>query len=283
MQGLPASGKSTRAKEIIEQSGNTVRINKDLLRKMLHFDKHDWKNEERTRAASRLLTKYFLDECNVIVDDTNLNERTLQSWKGLAQEKGVKHQVVKMDTTIGMCLIRDKGREGSVGPDVIVQMAMRNSVYPIPQKGFVLVDIDGTLANCSHRQHFLEGEKKDWTSFFSHMSGDTVRLDVLNQVRELADEGYEIVIVSARPEDYRAKTIQWLEESNVILDLSPATVIMRRSGDKRPDTEVKLEMYEQFFKDKYPIHCVFDDRPRIIEMWQSQGLSVVDVGQGIDF
>ena len=36
MQGLPASGKSTRAEEIERSMGNAVRINKDLLRTMLH-------------------------------------------------------------------------------------------------------------------------------------------------------------------------------------------------------------------------------------------------------
>ena len=38
MRGQPASGKSTKAKEIFEKDGNAIRLNKDLLRKMLHFN-----------------------------------------------------------------------------------------------------------------------------------------------------------------------------------------------------------------------------------------------------
>lgn len=30
---------------------------------------------------------------------------------------------------------------------------------------FVIVDIDGTVADLRHRIHFIEGEKKDWDSF----------------------------------------------------------------------------------------------------------------------
>jgi tRNA uridine 5-carbamoylmethylation protein Kti12 len=51
MKGLPACGKSTKAEEIIRNAGNTVRINKDLLRTMLHFDKFTHVNEEHTRRC----------------------------------------------------------------------------------------------------------------------------------------------------------------------------------------------------------------------------------------
>ena len=36
----------------------------------------------------------------------------------------------------------------------------------------VLCDIDGTVANNDHRQHYLEG-KKDWDGFFSELINDT--------------------------------------------------------------------------------------------------------------
>ncbi len=58
---------------------------------------------------------------------------------------------------------------------------------------------------------------------------------------------------------------------------------MRRSGDKRPDTEVKQQIYDTYFKDKYNIAYVIDDRPSVIQMWRSNGLEVIDVGEGVDF
>jgi 2-hydroxy-3-keto-5-methylthiopentenyl-1-phosphate phosphatase len=39
------------------------------------------------------------------------------------------------------------------------------------EKKIVICDIDGTIANNDHRQHFLEG-KKDWDGFFSSLSED---------------------------------------------------------------------------------------------------------------
>lgn len=33
----------------------------------------------------------------------------------------------------------------------------------------------------------------------------------------------------------------------------------------------------------YKIECAFDDRPRIIKMWEEQGVKVFDVGDQIEF
>ena len=37
---------------------------------------------------------------------------------------------------------------------------------------FIIVDIDGTIADCSHRLHYIKGEKKDWNSFFKAAGKD---------------------------------------------------------------------------------------------------------------
>lgn len=37
---------------------------------------------------------------------------------------------------------------------------------------FVIVDIDGTVADLRHRLHFIQGEKKDWDAFYARVSGD---------------------------------------------------------------------------------------------------------------
>lgn len=283
MQGLPASGKSTKAKEIVETGGNFVRINKDLLRTMLHFGKWSGKNEELTRHAARLLAEGFLLKgVNVIIDDTNLNPGTLQSWKDLAQMHDVKVEVLTMSTSMEECIKRDSGREDRVGRDVIVNMALQNGLYLTPKKGFVLCDLDGTLCDIKHRLHYLEGAKKDWKGFFGGIADDIPRIEVLDKVLAFEREGYDIIFVSARPDDYREVTAQWL--NNTFKGYIPhKTLIMRRSGDTRPDTEVKQQMLDTYFKDRSLIHRVIDDRPRVIEMWRANGLEVIDVGEGIDF
>ena len=285
MMGLPASGKSTRAQDILLRDGNAVRINKDLLRTMLHFDKFTGKAERKTRDAARALVKTFLSQgVNVIIDDTNLNPKTMQSWKDIAKEMSAKCEVVDMtDVSVIECVLRDRARDNQVGDTVIKNMALRYALTPPPKKGYVLCDIDGTIADTTNRLHYVrrpEGEKKDWKGFFSGISNDPVREDTRALLIDLYNQGYVIVFLSARPDTYQNDTIGWL--SNHLLSFA-YTVIMRPAWDKRPDTEVKRDMLNQYFPDKSQIHLVIDDRPSIIRLWREMGLNVLDVGKGVEF
>ena len=283
MRGLPASGKSTRAKEIMEESGNVVRINKDLLRTMLHFDKWSGFHESITRNVSRTIAKSLLESgTNVIIDDTNLNEGTFQSWKDLATDIGAKSEVVKIETSFEECLIRDRARENPVGDHVIVQMALQNGLYPEPKRGFVLCDLDGTLADIRHRLKYVKSEPKDWKGFFEHISEDKPRIEVIDKLMEFEEQGYDIFIVSARPDNYRKQTENWLLSAFNGYEPYQA-VLMRRAGDRRPDTETKAEILNNYFKDTKQIHAIIDDRPSVIRMWREKGLNVIDVGSGVEF
>lgn len=287
MKGLPASGKSTIAQGRILADGNTVRINKDLLRKMLHFNKFTGPNEGLTRDAARALAKYFLEaRVNVIIDDTNLNPGTMQSWKDLAKEIGnnIKVEVMDLtDTPIEDCIQRDMARDESVGQVVIKNMALRAGLKKFEKDEVVICDIDGTIADTTHRQHFVdvkEGEKKDWKGFFGAMNEDIVREDTKKALMGHMAKGKTVIFLSARPEKYQEITSRWLAKNFLTFAY---TVIMRKDSDKRPDTEVKKDMFEQHFPDKEVVHAIYDDRPSIIRLWKSMGLNVIDVGKGVEF
>lgn len=299
MRGLPASGKSTRAAEIVKASGNMVRVNKDLLREMLHFKKWTGINESITRAMARGIARECLTGgINVIIDDTNLNEGTLQSWKDLAKEMGLEAKVVNMETPLEECIKRDMERENSVGEHVIIGMALKSGLYPKPKHGVVLCDLDGTLADIDHRLHFVEPElakmhhpetlagkaefKKDWKGFFGAIKDDTIRTDVVDMLLKHEEAGREIFFVSARPEGCRRDTEAWLEAALKGYRIHKA-LFMRPEHDKREDSEVKQQMLNDCFPDRSWIVEVIDDRPRVIRMWKENGLKVIDVGKGIDF
>ena len=141
----------------------------------------------------------------------------------------------------------------------------------------IIVDIDGTLADCSHRQGFIRGRRKKWKKFFEAASKDRPRIDVLAQVRELAKR-HRINLVSGRPEQYRQQTLKWLRHYGIPFE----SLYMRENGDYRPDDIVKQEILDLCFE-KDNIELVIDDRPRVVRMWESNGLKVLDVGDGVEF
>jgi uncharacterized HAD superfamily protein len=148
-------------------------------------------------------------------------------------------------------------------------------VSPSPKD--IIVDIDGTLADCSHRLRFIRGKRKQWTKFFALASKDKPRVEIVCRVRELARQ-HRIHLVTGRPEEYRQQTLKWLSHYRIPF----VSLYMRESGDHRPDDVVKQEILDLCF-DKNNIGLVIDDRPRVVRMWQSNGLEVLDVGDGVEF
>src|SRR5208283_1298481 len=155
-----------------------------------------------------------------------------------------------------------------------------------------IVDIDGTLADGSRRVHFVQNRPRDWKSYFEAMEGDTPVYAVQRAVQEAFKER-TICIVSGRPDDYQARTIQWLNKYEIPFDW----LIMRPAGDHRDDTIVKKEILELMldsiartcpfgmcYSPKSHIEFVWDDRPKVIRMWKEQGLRVIPVrGQCEEF
>lgn len=283
LKGLPASGKSTRAKEIVA-TGNYVRVNRDLIRTMLHFDKWTGRNEDATVNAEKMVaTDALIRGLSVVVDDCNLNPGNKDMWRELAKSANATFETETIGTSMKDCVERDPYREKPVGRHVIVNMALQYGLYPKPAQGFILCDLDGTLCDITHRLHYAKGDQKDWGMFFSEIPKDTVRHEVHAILKDYANKGHEIIFVSARPDTYRQSTKDWLEEQGIFEGREYQTLIMRKSSDTRDDVDVKQQIYDTYFKEKYPIETVIDDRPKVIRMWRANNVTVLDVGAGIEF
>lgn len=281
MRGLPASGKTTRAKEIMREAGNMVRVNRDQLRPMLHGDaKWSGKKEKVTRHVQRAMVKDLLDnDYSVIVDDTNLRHVDRDRWNHVARETNAKFEVVDMDTPYDECVHRDDKREGNVGSHVITSMALSSGRFPY--RNIILCDIDGTLADLTHRLHHIKDGNRDWDAFFAEVGDDGFKEDVWRDVvRDAEESDAQIIFLSGRSDVCREETETWLWQ-HCGGDVEPV-VLMRKEYDRRPDTEVKRDIFDWHFNG-YNIVRVYDDRPRLVAMWREIGLDVVDCGNGIEF
>lgn len=136
-------------------------------------------------------------------------------------------------------------------------------------KPIVLVDIDGTLADVRHRLHHIKNaRRKNWKAFFEGMDRDTPIASTVAWVRSLAGH-HDIIIITGRPEEYRARTEAWLKKNAI-----PFTeIFMRRNGDHRPDYEMKKEALKRWPKER--IKLVIEDRPPVCDMWLKEGIRCV--------
>ena len=138
-------------------------------------------------------------------------------------------------------------------------------------KKIVICDIDGTIANNDHRQHYLEG-KKDWEGFFSELINDEPIFPIINKVIEEYNAGKEIVFLTGRPERYRYSTTLWLKEY-FNFDLK---ILMREDNDRNNKLKVKKEIFEKNFKAE-EIAYIIDNDNDLVSMWSSMGIKTVKV------
>lgn len=139
-----------------------------------------------------------------------------------------------------------------------------------------ICDIDGTIADCSHRLHWIKTKPKNWKAFFNSMSLDDPITRIIDTVKDLQSKGCLMVMCSGRPETYRKETEDWLDKHGII----PTKLYMRKAGDYRADDIVKAEFLDAIREDGIDPKLVFDDRDSVVKMWRDKGLTCIQVAEG---
>lgn len=314
LKGIPASGKSTYAKKLVD-TGRYKRSNKDDLRAMI--DNSHWnKKNERFVLAIR---DSFINECikndiNCIIDDTNFDNKHFKNICDLARyankniivkevyfpievEEAIernKKRIAEGTTLVTEKVIRDmyerwvKGRKIEEKVEVFTKrIEVQRKVTTLPKA--LIIDLDGTC--CIHNgRNPYETEKCET---------DLPNKGVIETVLLYYKQGYKILFVSGREDKYREQTENWLK-NHVLVEHSEFVRIeddgrydidmkmvpinyelhMRPSGDMRSDVIIKAEIYKAHIEDKYEVLFAIDDRNRIVKLWRDLGILCFQCADG---
>lgn len=79
----------------------------------------------------------------------------------------------------------------------------------------IVVDIDQTVADCSHREHYLAGENKNWIQFYAECVFDKPIKKHIQLVHSLfysynLVEQTQLIFLTGRPESVESETQAWL-------------------------------------------------------------------------
>ncbi|MFF9479822.1 hypothetical protein [Streptomyces sp. NPDC014733] len=122
------------------------------------------------------------------------------------------------------------------------------------RRPLAVFDLDGTLADTGHRQHFLDRRPRDWAAFFAAAPEDPPLAEGVALI--LADaRDCEIVYLTGRPEKYRRPTLDWLAAHG----LPEGALRMRADGDRRPARHTKLDLLRRLARGREVRHLVDDD------------------------
>lgn len=133
---------------------------------------------------------------------------------------------------------------------------------------FVVLDIDGVLADVRHRLHFVATKPKNWDAFFAAAPADPP-LEVGVRFAREAASSHDIVYLTGRPERTRVDTLDWLRQH----DLPDGELIMRREGDRRPAVLTKAQALRRLAKN-HDVELVLDDDPVVVNALSQQGFAV---------
>lgn len=143
----------------------------------------------------------------------------------------------------------------------------------LPVRQCYLFDIDGTLADCSHRLHHIQAVPKDWRAFFAACGDDVPIPHIVGLARDLWGAGQPIMYVSGRSDECRDLTVAWLARHG----LPEGPLYMRKAGDYRADDIVKGELLDAIIADGWVPTMAFDDRDRVVTMWRARGVPCAQV------
>lgn len=154
----------------------------------------------------------------------------------------------------------------------------------------VIFDLDGTLADCNHRLHWIRPQppvdpvtgkkvKRRFDYFERDIPLDTPIVPVVDIYLQFIDDpAVTVVLLTGRNESARSDTTQWLTKHG--LDGYQQLYMKPYGSSFMPDTEQKSTLADQIEKDwDAPISMVFEDRARVVEMWKQRGTFVFNVEQ----
>lgn len=299
-RGLPASGKSTVSREMVERQplGSIVRLNRDDIRAMMFGQEYRRPSFDAEKLVSLVehgpIEALLRAGTDVIVDDTNLRTRFVKDLMQIAERAGATVKLMDefLDVPPEVCIDRDIRRPNPVGTDVIMGMynkylsggrrphvpeldAVVTGKPYVPVVGAplaVMVDIDGTVA-------LHTDVRGPYDTSLYHL--DKPNPAIVHLIKMEARQGFQILFCSGRDAEFFDVTAKWINE-NVFTgtEMVGFNLFMRPQGDRRNDAIVKLELFDEHIRDSYNVLRVYDDRDRVVRAWRSIGLTVLQVQDG---
>ena len=174
----------------------------------------------------------------------------------------------------------------------------------------IIFDLDGTLADCEHRRHYVDPTKSvnhilqgydgngkmieevgvycniidgkrfkpNWKAFYEECDKDTPIEHTRHVLESLYYQENTIEIWSGRCESVRDKTEAWINKHLGGMKRI-RRLVMRAKGDSTPDDVLKESWLDFVLQEQREVHYVFDDRPKVVRMWRRRGIFVFDVNQ----
>lgn len=176
----------------------------------------------------------------------------------------------------------------------------------------IIFDLDGVLANCEHRRHFVDRYhainearrlseislantshpqpdsyiwQPDYKAYNEACDKDSVIEPTKIMYEKIAYSAFSarVEIWSGRCESQREKTLKWIIENfywpGFNEDYLSETLKMRREGDNTHNSQLKEKWLDESIDEGKTIDFVFESDVPSMAMWNRRGIFVFDCNQ----
>ena len=159
-------------------------------------------------------------------------------------------------------------------PNYVESFMIREAQEMDRELNFIF-DIDGTLADLTHRlHHILETDPPDYDAFYRDVYKDAPIKSVIQFAKDVRKSGHNIFFVSGRRGEVRRETELWLRKN-----VFRAPLYMRPLNNNESDVSIKRDILKHFRAKGVEIDVAVDDRPSIVGLWIEEEVPcVIDVG-----
>lgn len=282
LQGPPASGKSTWARETAKAGTPYVIVSRDAIR----LARGDYWIPEQEDYISKLEEYAVISAIGrnliPIIDATNLNPKTIKKWEDLASEYNCEIEYKKFYVPFKEALERDANRTLSVGKKVLKNFYTKYFYEEfVKEVGYdnrpiiesnqlpncIIIDLDGTVALHQGRLPY------DWDKIPTDKCDSRMK----SIIDQFVSQSVNIIFLTGRPESARKLTDEWLHTHFPTLNYK---LFMRDNRDFRSGEVYKKMMWKSHIELNYNTLCVFEDSNKCVDMWRELGILTCQVANG---
>lgn len=239
-----------------------------------------------TKIETDMLRRAVRDSRHAVVDNTNLDDRRASAYATEAHLMGTYFKEVNLydpakddlyisRSDIPTNAVRRQCKSAKKMHPLQVRVERIVPVFNNPDlPSAYIFDVDGTLADSKGIRSPYDYSKVYRDRPIMAVSNVAAAIDALNVQSPSMPQ---VIFVSGRKAECRKDTTQWLRE---VTGCEPL-LFMRADGDDRHDAQVKYDILRNDILPRFHVLGVFDDRARVVQMWQSAGIRTMDCGQGV--
>ena len=290
LRGPSGCGKSTWTQTFLMAHPGAVVVSRDIIRHAFGMQGKGVlpQDDERlvTKIEMDMLRRAVREGRHVVVDNTNLDDRRASAYATEAHLMGTYFKEVNLydpakdDLYISRSDIPTNAvrRQCKSAKKMHPLQARVERIVPVVNNpdlpSAYIFDVDGTLADSKGIRSPYDYSKVYRDRPIMAVSNVAAAIDALNVQSPSMPQ---VIFVSGRKAECRKDTTQWLRE---VTGCEPL-LFMRADGDDRHDAQVKYDILRNDILPSFHVLGVFDDRARVVQMWQSAGILTLDCGQGV--